>query len=82
MVFFMADEYAPMWGRTRHRFLFTGHLHHHKSADIGGVQWEQLRAVTERDAYAVGHAYTARAQLQAITYHKTRGEVMRVKVAA
>jgi hypothetical protein len=78
----LADDYAEMWGRTRHRFLWTGHLHHHKAQDIGGVQWEQLRAVTARDAYAVSHAYTARAQLQAITYHRERGEVSRVKVSA
>lgn len=80
MVLFLADQYPEMWGRTRHRFLFTGHLHHHKSADIGGVQWEQLRAVTARDAYAVSHAYAARAQMQGITYHKERGEIQRVKV--
>lgn len=80
MVHFLADQYAEMWGRTKHRFLFTGHLHHHKSQDIGGVQWEQLRAVTPRDAYAVSHAYTARAQLQAITFDRNRGEVSRVKV--
>jgi hypothetical protein len=82
MVHFLADDYAEMWGRTRHRFLWTGHLHHHKAQDIGGVQWEQLRAVTARDAYAVSHAYTARAQLQAITYHRERGEISRVKVSA
>jgi hypothetical protein len=82
MVFFLADEHAKMWGQTRHRFLWTGHLHHLKAADIGGVQWEQLRAVTARDAYAIGNAYSARAQLQAITLHKERGEIMRVKVAA
>lgn len=50
------------------------------SADIGGVVWEQLRALTARDAYAISNAYTARAQLQAITLHKDRGEVQRVKV--
>jgi len=82
MVHFLADEYAEMWGRTRHRFLWTGHLHHHKAQDIGGVQWEQLRAVTAKDAYAVSHAYSARAQLQGITYHRERGEVSRVKVNA
>ena len=81
MVLFLADEYPDLWGQTRHRFLFTGHLHHHKSADIGGVQWEQLRAMTARDAYAASHAYSARAQLQAITYHKEKGEVGRVKVS-
>lgn len=82
LVLFLADEYPDLWGATRQRYLFTGHLHHHKSADIGGVQWEQLRAMTARDAYAVAHAYSARAQLQGITYHTERGEVSRVKVGA
>lgn len=82
MVLFLADEYAQIWGATRHRVLYTGHLHHLKAADIGGCTWEQLRALTARDAYAVGNAFTARAQLQGITYHRTRGEVVRVKVAA
>lgn len=80
VVHFVADEYAEIWGRTRHRFLFTGHRHSYKSQDIGGMRWEQLRAVAERDAYAVSHAYAARAQLQAITYHRFRGEIQRVCV--
>ena len=82
LVHFLADQFAEMWGRTKHRFLFTGHLHHHKAQDIGGVQWEQLRAVTPRDAFAFSNAYTARAQLQAITFDRNRGEVSRVKVNA
>lgn len=82
LVHFVADEYAEIWGRTRHRILFTGHLHRHKSQDIGGMRWEQLRAVTERDHYAISHAYSARAQLQAITYDKYRGEIQRVAVNA
>lgn len=82
LVLYLADEYAKQWGATRHRHIWTGHLHHHKSADIGGATWEQLRAVTARDAYAVSHAYCARAQLQGITFHKTKGEVQRVKVAS
>lgn len=82
LVMFLADTYPELWGRTKHRFLFTGHLHHHKSQDLGGVQWEQLRAVTSKDAYAVSHAYSARAQLQAITFHRERGEVSRVKVSS
>lgn len=80
MVHFIADEYAPLWGQTRYRYLFTGHLHHHKSQDIGGVVWEQLPALTARDAYAVSHAYTARARLLGITYHRERGEVARAVV--
>jgi len=82
LVHFIADEFAEIWGRTRHRFLFTGHLHSHKSQDIGGIQWEQLRAVTARDAYAYTNAYVSRAQMQAITYDRVRGEVQRVKVGS
>lgn len=82
LVMALADDHAEMWGRTRHRYLWTGHLHHLKAEDIGGCQWEQLRAVTARDAYAKSHAFTARAQLQAVTYHREKGEVSRVKVAA
>lgn len=82
LVMFLADEYAADWGSTTHRYLWTGHLHHHRSADIGGVKWEQLRAMTARDAYAYTHAYSARAQLQAITLHRLAGEVQRQSVSS
>lgn len=82
MVMFLADEYATIWGATKHRVIWTGHLHHAKMADIGGATWEQLRAVTSRDAYAVGNAYVARSQLQAITFDLDEGEVHRVKIAS
>lgn len=80
LVHFMADQFAVMWGRTLHRYLYTAHEHHHRSADIGGVLWEKLRAMTARDAHAYSNAFSARAQIQAITYDKTRGEIHRVKV--
>jgi len=80
LVMALADEFPQLWGETRHRFYYTGHLHHHKSADIGGVQWEQLRAVTKRDRYAKDNAYTARSQMQAITFDDKSGEVSRVKI--
>ena len=82
LVMFLADEHAEDWGATKHRFLWTGHMHHHKSADIGGVRWEQLRAMTARDAYAYTHAYSGKAQMQAITLHRTAGEVQRQSVSA
>lgn len=82
LVMFLADEYPEDWGATKHRYLWTGHLHHHRSADLGGVRWEQLRAMTARDAYAYTHAYSARSQLQAITLHRTAGEVQRQSVSS
>lgn len=80
MVMYLAARYADLWGASEHRYLWTGHLHHLKAADVGGVQWEQLRAIASGDAYSVAHAYVAKPQMQAITYHRERGEVRRVKV--
>lgn len=82
MVHYVADEYATLWGKTRWRYLFTGHLHHHKSQDIGGMTWEQLPAVTARDVYSVSNAYVARARLTGITYHRARGEIARAVIGA
>lgn len=81
LVMHMADEWPEMWGRTRYRHYFTGHMHHAKVIDIGGVQVEQFRAITPRDSYSASHGYASRSDMQAITYHKDRGEISRVKVA-
>lgn len=81
LVMHMADEFAEMWGRTRFRHYFTGHMHHAKIIDIGGVQVEQFRAITPRDSYSASHGYSSQSDMQAITYHKDRGEISRVKVA-
>ena len=80
LVMSLADQYPTMWGESRHRYYFTGHLHHSRLQDVGGVQVEQLRAVSARDAYAATHAYSGRSEMQAITYHKDRGEISRHRV--
>lgn len=81
LVMHLASEWPEMWGRTRFRFYFTGHLHHAKLLDIGGVQVEQLRPVTPRDFYAASNAYGSQSQMQAITFHRQRGEISRIKVS-
>ena len=80
LVMHLADQWPEMWGSTRHRYYFTGHLHHSRLQDVGGVQVEQLRAVSAKDAYAASHAYSAKSEMQAVTYHKYRGEISRHRV--
>ena len=80
LVMHMAHEWAEDWGASKWRYYFTGHLHHAKLQDVGGVQVEQLRAVTGKDPYAASHGYVATPQMQAITYHQDKGEVSRIKV--
>lgn len=77
MTLWLAEH--DLWKPKQFRHLFAGHLHHDAAKDIGGVRFERLRAFTAKDAYAAGNAYAARRSLQAITFHKDRGEVARVK---
>lgn len=78
----LISEHREAFGRSKFCHLFTGHLHSFAGKDIGGVRWEQLRAVTARDAYAASHSWVSQAELQAITYHRERGEIARCRVAA
>lgn len=80
LVMHMAHEWPEMWGATKWRHYFTGHLHHTLMRDIGGVRVEQLRAATNRDQYAASHGYVAAPQMQAITFHKETGEKSRAIV--
>jgi len=83
LVNFISARWAQMWGRTTYRYLFTGHLHHYKAGDIGGMVWEQLAPITDADYYAFSHAFAAgRAQLSAITYHRDEGVKFRSYINA
>lgn len=68
---------CPDWSSTSQRYVFTGHVHHSQVKDMGAIQWESLRAFCPRDAYAAGHHYSSRRQMQSITFHKDDGLVLR-----
>ena len=76
MTLYLSDI-CPFWSDTRHRFCFTGHVHHDHSKDIGPLKWESLRAFTAPDAYASSMGYASRRALQAITFHRRDGVVLR-----
>lgn len=69
----MASYRPEMWGRTKVRQAFSGHIHHTKSGEDMGARWETLRTAAPRDAYAHQHGYSAGRELIALTYHRERG---------
>jgi metallophosphoesterase superfamily enzyme len=81
LAMYLASDYPEEWGRTRHRFAFSGHLHHDRrqSGEIGGVIFETCGTIAPRDAYARRHGYTARRGLTSLTLHKDDGEISRVR---
>lgn len=68
---------CPFWSSTDHKHLFTGHVHHDAAKDIGPLRWESLRAFAPPDAFAASMGYVGRRGLQAITFHKENGIILR-----
>ena len=73
----MAADRAEDWGKTKHRYWYTGHVHHQSVKEYPGVICESFRTLAAKDAYAAGHGYRAGRDMVAIIHHKDHGEVER-----
>ena len=73
----LLSDVCPFWSATRHRHVFTGHVHHDAAKDIGPLRWESLRAFCPPDSYAASMGYGGRRALQSVTFHKNDGIVLR-----
>ena len=71
------SDVCPFWSATRHRYALTGHVHHDAAKDVGPLRWESLRAFCPPDSYAASMGYSARRALQALTFDKRDGLVLR-----
>ena len=69
----MASYQPAMWGRTKVRQAWSGHIHQTKAGEDIGARWETLRTAAARDAYAHQHGYCSGRELTAWTYHRERG---------
>jgi len=76
----MASDRAQDWGETKHRYWYTGHVHHQSVREYPGVLCESFRTLAARDAWAAGHGYRAGRDMVAIVHHKLHGEVERHRV--
>ena len=76
----VAAQFPEMWGRTRHRYIHTGNLHHHWEKEFSGVTVMQHQTLAARDAYAARGGWIALRAMDAITYHREYGQVGRVIV--
>lgn len=73
----MASDQPEAWGRTKHRYWYTGHVHHQSVKEFPGVVCESFRTIAAKDAYASGHGYRAGRDMVCITQHIIHGEVER-----
>ena len=73
----MACDQSIAWGQTKHRYWYTGHVHHQSVKEFPGVICESFRTLAAKDAYAAGHGYRAGRDMVCITQHRLHGEVER-----
>ena len=73
----MATDRPKEWGETKHRFIWTGHVHHNQQKDIAGVDVESFRILPPQDAWAAAKGYRSIRDMKAIVMHREYGEVAR-----
>lgn len=76
----MAQRMPEMWGRTRFRHAYGGHVHHINQKEIGGVIVESFQTPAPADQWHHASGYGAGRSLVSITHHRKHGEIGRCKV--
>jgi hypothetical protein len=73
----MAEDMPEAWGRTKHRYWYTGHIHHRTLLEVGSTIIESFRTLAGKDAWHHGQGYRAGRDMNAIVLHKKYGETDR-----
>jgi hypothetical protein len=77
MIGIMAADRPEDWGRTKHRYWYVGHVHHHDSKEYAGGVVEYFRTLAAKDAWHAGQGYRAGRDMRLIVLHKDHGEIER-----
>ena len=75
-----ATQFSDLWGKTKKRYVHTGHRHHAEEKEHSGMMVIQHSTLAARDAYAARGGWMSERKVNAITYHKQWGEVGRITV--
>lgn len=73
----MAADMPEAWGRTEHRLVLSGHVHHESRKDFTGFAMESVPVLIPNDAYAANGGYRSHRAMQVIVLDKQDGEVER-----
>jgi len=76
----MATDRAEDWGKTRHRYFYTGHIHTQNVTEFPGCTWESFRTMAAKDAWTAAKGYRSGRDMYCIVHHKDHGEVERHRV--
>lgn len=72
----MARKAAAAWGRTTHRFWFTGHVHHYLGQEFDGVLVETFNTLAGYDAWTNESGYGSDRNMKLNVHHRELGRVL------
>lgn len=75
-----AGQFREIFGRTKHAYAHTGHLHHIDVKENNLMVVEQHRTLAPADAYAARGGWLTGRDAKVITYSKQFGEVSRLTI--
>jgi hypothetical protein len=75
----MATEFPIDWSLTKHRYVYTHHVHHKTSTDFIGCTVESLRSPSGTDSWhhIKGYQHAPKA-IEGFLHHKINGQVARL----
>jgi len=75
----MAVEYPVEWSETKHRYIYTHHVHHKTSKDYAGITIESLRSPSGTDSWHHRNGYQhAPKAVEGFLHSKEHGQIMRL----
>lgn len=79
----MAAYWGEMWGATKYRYGYTGHVHHNSKTKLehSGAQCESFQTLAAKDAWHRSSGYSSGRSMVSITHHVEKGEFARCTVS-
>ena len=75
----MAQEFPIEWSKTKHRYVYTHHVHHKQSKDYAGVTVESLRSPSAADSWHHRKGYQHAPQaVEGFIHHYSNGQIARL----
>ena len=76
----MANEFPKEWAETKHRYIYTHHVHHKTSKDFHGITVESLRSPSGTDSWHHRNGYRIGGvkAIEGFIHSKNHGQVARL----
>jgi len=74
----MAEEAPEDWARSKHRYIYTHHVHHKTAKDYGRVSIEAMRSASGTDSWHDRNGYRSIKAIEGFLHDPENGQIARI----